>query len=280
MRYKTILVHVDESVHTPKRIEIAADLALLHEAHLVGVAATALPGTYYLPELIGESTVSLTAYLDYLRHRADATLATFESIVQKRGVASFETRVVEDEAGSALSMQARYGDLVVVGQTDRSESLPATQPGFPEYVVLNSGRPVLVVPHAAHAGHIGKRILIAWDAGIEATRAVNAAMPFLTQAELVQVAIFDPKPRSGVHGEQPGADLAEYLSRHGVRIEVSQRSSGDVDTGNALLLQAADFGADLIVMGCYGHSRFREILLGGVSNTILRSMTMPVLMSH
>lgn len=281
MNYKTLLVHADESVHMPKRVEIAADLAQRNDAHLIGAAATALPGTYYLPELIGESTVSLSAYLEYLRQRAEATLATFESIVQRKGVNTFEKRVINDEAGAGISMQARYADLVIVGQTDPDESLPATQSGFPEYVVMNSGRPVLIVPHASAVGQIGKRVLAAWDGSMEATRAFTAAIPFFREAELVQVAVFDPKPRSGVHGEQPGADMALYLSRHGIQVEVAQHvKPGNVDTGDALLSHAVDFGADMIVMGCYGHSRFREVLLGGVSNTILRSMTVPVLMAH
>lgn len=281
MSYQTILVHVDESVHTATRIELAAAIALRSEAHLVGAAATAMPGEFYLPELIGESTVSLTAYLEYLRERADGTLAAFESSARKRGVASFEKRIVNDEAGAAIAMQARYSDLVVVGQTDPDEVLPALRRGFPEYVVMNSGRPVLVVPYAGRFDRIGERVLVAWDASMEATRAVTAALPFLRQAELVQVAVFNSKTRPDAHGEQPGADIALYLSRHGVKVEVAQQTTdSDIDTGNALLSHAADFNADLIVMGCYGHSRFREVLLGGVSNTILRSMTVPVLMSH
>jgi nucleotide-binding universal stress UspA family protein len=281
MSYKTVLVHADESTHMTARVAIAADIAKQNDAHLIGAAATALPGTYYLPELIGESTVSLTAYLEYLRQRADGTLATFESIARQKDVRSFENRIINDEAGAGISMQARYSDLVVVGQTDPDESLPATQASFPEYVVMNSGRPVLIVPYAGEFVQIGKRVLAAWDGSMEATRAFTNAIPFLKRAELVQVAVFNPKARSGVHGEQPGADIALYLSRHGVKVEVAQHAAtGDVDTGSALLSQAADFAADLIVMGCYGHSRFREVLLGGVSNTILRSMTVPVLMSH
>ncbi|HVL74986.1 MAG TPA: universal stress protein [Noviherbaspirillum sp.] len=281
MSYKTILVFADESRHAQKRFEIAARLALQEDAHLAGVAATAMPGAFYLPEMIGESTMSLTAYLEYLRQRADGVLAQFEGTARNAGVPGYERRVVDDEAASALCLQARYADLVVIGQTDPDEQLPALRQGFPEYVVLNAARPVLVIPYAGDFPQIGKRIVVAWDASTEATRAITAALPFLRRADVVQVTVFDAGARGLTHGEQPGADIALFLSRHGVKVEVSQQVTADrIDVGNALLSAAADFNADMMVMGCYGHSRFREVLLGGVSNTIFRSMTVPVLMCH
>jgi len=281
MSYKTILVHADESRHALQRFELAASIALEQGAHLVGVAATAVPGTFYLPEMLGESAMTLTAYLEYLRQRAQDVLAQFESTARQAGVPSFEARIVEDEAAGGLCLQARYADLVVIGQTDPDESLPALRVGFPEYVALNAGRPVLVVPYAGRFESVGRRVMLAWDASMEASRAVAGALPFLRRAELVQVAVFDPGSRGAAHGEQPGADIALYLARHGVAVEVSQQVTAErIDTGNALLSAAADFNADMLVMGCYGHSRLREVLLGGVSHTIFRSMTLPTLMGH
>jgi nucleotide-binding universal stress UspA family protein len=281
MTYKTILVHADESRHAAARFELAARLALREDAHLVAVAATAMPGAFYLPEMIGESTMTLTAYLEYLRQRAHGVLAHFESTARMQGVSRLEQRAVDDEAGAALCTQARYADLVVLSQSDPDESLPALRRDFPEYVVLNSGRPVLVVPYAGRFEALGKRILVGWDASMEATRAVTAALPLLRSADLVQVMVFDPTARGDTHGEQPGADVALYLSRHGVKVEVAQQvTAGRIDVGNALLSACADFNADLLVMGCYGHSRVREVLMGGVSNTIFKSMTVPTLMCH
>jgi len=260
---------------------VAAGRAIGCCGHLMGAAATALPGMFYLPGVVSESGVTVTAYLDYLRERADATLAQFEAIAQQAGVVSYEKRIVDDEAGAAICLQARYSDLVIVGQSDPDQSQPALRSGFPEYVVTNCGRPVLVVPYAGEFKQVGRRTLIAWDGSMEATRAVTAAIPLLKQAELVQVVVFDSKARPDAHGEQPGADIALFLSRHGIRIDVSQQSTAsDMDTGNALLSYASDFDADLLVMGCYGHSRFREVLLGGVTKTVLQSMTVPVLMAH
>lgn len=281
MSYKTILVHADESSHTAKRVALAARLAIQSDAHLVGATATALPGAFYLPGVVGESAITVTAALDYLRERAKGTMMEFESVVRKAGVASYEARIVDDETGAGICLQARYSDLVIVGQSDPDEPVPGLSAGFPEYVVMNAGRPVLIVPYAGEFAHVGSRVLVAWDASMEATRAVTAAIPFLRQADLVQVVVFDSKSRPDAHGEQPGADIALFLSRHGIKVEVSQQTTAErIDIGNALLSYAADFNADLLVMGGYGHSRFREVLLGGVTKTVLQSMTVPVFMAH
>jgi len=123
-------------------------------------------------------------------------------------------------------------------------------------------------------------VLIAWDAGVEAARAVRDALPLLRRADTVEVAVFDPERGRREHGEQPGADVALYLARHGVKVSVARQSGADFEVGAQILSRAADTGADLIVMGAYGHSRVRELVLGGVTRTILESMTVPVLMSH
>lgn len=283
MSYKTILVHVSQSRHAPERIKLAAKIAIAENAHLIGAAATAVPFQFYLPGVFGESNAALSVYLEFLRSRANAALAEFHAISEQAGVASVEQRIVDDEAGAAISLQARYSDLVVIGQTDPEEPSPDLSDDFPEFVVLNCGRPVLIVPYAGRFDSIGKRVLVAWDASMEATRAVTAAIPLLKRASLVQVAVFNPEADPRKHGEQPGADIALYLARHGIEVEVEvlQRSADtDVDVGNALLSHAADFGADLLVMGGYGHSRFRQVLLGGVTDTILKTMTVPTLMAH
>lgn len=289
MTYKTILVHVDASPHNHKRVEIAARLALETGAHLVGTAATGVPGMYYLPGTLGDGNLQLTTLLEMLKERANLALAEFEAIVQKMGLSSYETRIADDEAGVGVSLQARYSDLLVLGQTDPDEGSPAVRDDFPAYVLMNSSRPLLIVPYAGKFDSIGKKVLIAWDASQQATRAVTAAIPLLKLAQSVEVAIFNPASTPQAHGEQPGADIALFLARHGVKVEVSthvtsdpsrSRRMADLDIGNALLSHAADADSDLIVMGGYAHSRFREVLLGGVTDTILTSMTVPVLLAH
>jgi nucleotide-binding universal stress UspA family protein len=136
------------------------------------------------------------------------------------------------------------------------------------------------VPYAGRFATAGQRVLIAWDAGREAARAVSDALPLLKRADTVEVAVFDPERGRREHGEQPGADVALYLTRHGVKVSVARQSGANFVVGAQILSRAADTGADLVVMGAYGHSRVRELVLGGVTRIMLESMTVPVLMSH
>lgn len=279
MSYRTILVHVDDSRHAAERIKIAADLAMKDNAHVIGAATTGISDLVY-PGGIGTSGIpDIGPVLEVLRQRARRTLGAFENAMQKAGVASFEKRLIADEAGPGISLQARYCDLVVIGQTVPNDPEPAAAADFPEFVVMNSARPVLIVPYAGQFGSVGKKPLIAWDASKAATRAVANALPLLKRAAAVEVAVFNPAEQAGVHGEQPGADIALYLARHGIKVNVTQQTV-NMPVGAALLSLASDLNADLIVSGGYGHARFREILLGGVTRTLLESMTVPILMSH
>ncbi|MBI1889209.1 MAG: universal stress protein [Burkholderiales bacterium] len=279
MTYKTILVHVDQSDHRIERMRIASRLALTQGAHLIGAAMTGISRLIYEAGMISPNDPSLSDHIEVLRERAMRSLDSFEVAADKAGITSFEKRLVDDEASGGISLQARYADLVVVSQTDLDDTASGTLPDFPEYVVLNSARPVLIVPYAGQFHHVGEKVLIAWDGSMEATRAVTNAIPMLKQAKLVQVAVFNAASRPNVHGAQPGADIALYLARHGIRVEVTEQKSG-IDVGESLLTLASDESSDLIVMGGYGHTRFRETVLGGVTRTVLDSMTVPVLMSH
>ncbi|MGV3653477.1 MAG: universal stress protein, partial [Noviherbaspirillum sp.] len=168
----------------------------------------------------------------------------------------------------------------------RDEPSPALLPGFPEYVVMSSGTPALLVPYAMTSPPEAGTILVAWNASAEAMRAVRGALPLLARAEMVHVAVYNAAARREAHGEQPGADLALYLARHGIAVQVQERDTdikcqaSDAEIMDALLSLTADLDGEMLVMGCYGHSRFREILLGGATRAILQSMTVPVLMAH
>lgn len=275
-------MHVDRSKHAIERINLAAAIALHEEAHLIGAAPTGVSRYIYQAGMLGDGasfTAHLEAHMELLREQGKEALKTFETTVQRLGVRSFESHMVDDEAGAGISLQARYSDLVVIGQTDVEEPSPSTLPDFPEYVVVNSGRPVLIVPYTGSFETVGKRVLIAWDASASATRAVTSAIPLLKRADIVEVVVFNAGVQADAHGEQPGADIALYLARHNIKVNVVRQKT-KIDVGNALLSIATDLASDMIVMGGYGHSRFREILLGGVTRTVLESMTVPVLMSH
>lgn len=283
MSYKTILVHVDDAKNATARIELAAGLALADGAHLIGSALTGVSRFLFetmAPDGIAPGSIpSIEPYLKTLRQRADSMLEKFEEIASRTGVTSFEKRLTDDEAVGGLSLQARYCDLAVLGQYDPEGVAPSTYANLPEYVAMNSGCPVLVVPYGAEIRSTGRRVLIAWNGSGEAAKAVRSAIPLLRRAEIVEVAVFDRDIPPDAHGEQPGADIALFLARHGIKVDVLQRST-ESKVGDALLSLASDLNSDLLVMGCYGHTRFREVLLGGATRTILRSMTLPVLMAH
>jgi nucleotide-binding universal stress UspA family protein len=291
MSYKTILVHADQSPHAAKRIRIAAELALAEDAHLIGAAMSGISRFIYRESSMGTmgsmSTMGsmgsmgpvVAAHIDLLNQRASNALDEFDAIARQMGVASYERRLVDDAPEGGLALQARYCDLVVIGQTDPEERSPNMGSDLPEYVMLNGVRPLLIVPYAGQFKAIAKHVLIAWDGSLEATRAVTQAIPLLARASNVSVALFNPVPGSAEHGEQPGADIALYLARHGIKIDVIEQHT-EIDIGNALLSLAADINTDLIVMGGYGHTRFREVMLGGVTRTVLKTMTAPVLIAH
>lgn len=279
MSYKTVLVHVDESEHARERIKLAAVVAMAENAHLVGTAMTGASRYIQRTKMLAELDPNFMIHLEFLHQRANRGLEEFEATAQRLGLVSFEKRLVDDEAAGGICLQARYCDLVVIGQIDPREVSPVVMPDFPQYVVINSGRPVLIVPYSGKFENIGNRVLIAWDASMAATRTVTNALPLLKRAQIVEVALFNPESQPQVHGALPGSDVAIYLARHGIKVEVLQRTT-DADIGTALLALATELDSDLLVMGGYGHSRFREILLGGVTRTVLEAMTIPVLMSH
>ncbi|MDC8755994.1 universal stress protein [Janthinobacterium fluminis] len=278
MPYKTILVHVDQSHQTATRIDLALQLAAADGAHLIGAASTGISA--FLHQHVGDAGApSLAPYLDILRQRADAALAQFEQQVRRANATSFELRRIDDEAAPGISLSASFCDLAILGQTDPGQANQLLGPDFPEYVAIHSGCPVLIVPYAGAFASVGAHVLVGWNGSLEARRAVRDALPLLRRARTVELAVFNPRQQDDAHGQQAGADIALHLARHGVAVSVREEA-GNGDVGEALLSLAADSGADLLVMGCYGHARLREVLLGGTTRTVLQAMTVPVLMAH
>ena len=277
--YKTILVHVDETARCAPRTEIAARLAVEYDAHLVGAAVTGL-SPYLFPNTgIDPGVPAIVFPIEELRAEAERLLDIFEPRARQAGANSIERLCIDDEAGVAMSMQARYADLVVISQTALDEFRPRLRSDFPEYLVLNCARPVLILPHSGVHGALGRRVTVAWNGSSNATHAIASAIPLLRRAQQVSLVVFNAGSDCDLPGELPGADMGNYLARHGIRVEVSAAEvSGDA--GEALLSFAADKGSDLIVMGGYGRSRFREILLGGASRTALLASPIPLWMAH
>lgn len=278
MSYKTILVHCDASPKVAQRLAVAADLAERNGAHLVGVHARP---PFQAPVFFESGVMMDSAFAAYeAGARADeaAARASFDKALKGREITS-EWRVADGFIDSELVIQARYSDLLVVGQTD-PDALTPTPSDLPEAVVLATGRPCLVVPHIGVRQPPGGNVMVCWNATRECARAVADALPFLRTANQVTILVVDPRTSSNGHGAEPGADAAQWLSRHGVKVTVQRDVATDSDVGGVILSRAADLRADLIVMGVYGHSRVREMVMGGVSRTLLASMTVPVFISH
>ena len=280
MSYKDLLVVLGSDAASRGRMALAAALSERFAAHLVGLYPFPVPD---IPRTLGYYNPSLfDPIFRELREKAqevcDREREAFEHAASLRGL-SAEWRVTEGlEADPAV--HARYVDLTILGQLDPDGGDTELIRPRPELVALASGRPILAVPYAGQFETVGQRVLIGWNATREATRAVNDAMPLLAAADVVTVLTIDAREGPDAHGELPGADISLHLARHGVKATIERTVSAGVPAGEVLLSRAADLGADLLVIGAYGHSRMRELLLGGATRSILQSMTVPVLMSH
>jgi nucleotide-binding universal stress UspA family protein len=281
MQFKDILVGLDTAPAARGRIELAASLAARCEAHLIGLH-TRISAELSTRRGYFDQAILDPLYLDFeekLRAEAEVTRLLFEEIAGRYGV-SAEWRGAPGYPSEAAALHGRYADLIVLGQLDPDDAQAPLFRPVPEEVALTVGRPILLIPYAGHFTEVGRHVLIGWDASREATRAVNDAMPLLAAAKSVTILAIDPADARAGHGAIPGADIALHLARHGVAARVESTVSAGIGIGNALLSRASDLEADLLVMGAYGHSRVRELLLGGATRTVLESMTLPVLLAH
>jgi nucleotide-binding universal stress UspA family protein len=279
--YKTILVLLDQGSEAQSRVRIAIDLARSFSAGLVGVYLSTSP----------EITPSVAAMLPdeivdrYLRGSGDVQYGAERAF--REAAAKAEWRDVEWRSPSGPPIDAavahgRCADLIVAGQPQVGEASSLFSSQLASAVLMETGRPLLVVPYVGAAASLGDNVLVAWDGGREASRAVADAMPLLRRASRVTVGCFDPGA-SDRGADGPGRErLAQYLRRHDITVEIDYTRLGPIDipVGEWLLSRVADLGCDLIVMGGYGHPRWREQVLGGATRTLLSSMTVPVFMSH
>lgn len=290
MSYKSILVHIDDSKRNAARLDFAIDMANAHKAHLTGIYVLRAPTAVLyaeggMPVEFYEKEAAATQDL------ANTAKAAFEKRLAKEGLSS-EWRQGQGDHAEIVVTNARYADITIMGQTDLDDTSSSTPPDLAELVALSSGRPILTVPFAGDFKFGKPHIMVAWNGSREATRAIHDTLPLLQSAKKVTVLVVSQKQEADGHGEQPGADIALYLARHGIKAEahhvVAPRNSSaghrfalpKVDVGDEVLSRAADFSADMIVMGAYGHSRLRELVLGGVTHHVFRHMTVPVVVSH
>lgn len=278
MPINDIVVHIDESKNCEARISAAVDLVSETDAHLTGVYVK--PSIYlpaYVAAQVGPEVMEV--HRKMAAEAASKAEAGFLKAVKTAGI-NAEWRLSEGAVDETITLHARYADLAIIGQTDPDGIAAADSLDVPGHVILYSGRPVIVVPFIGKFRKIAKHVLIAWNGSRESARAVNDALPLLKMAKTVTVLSLNPEKGVGQHGDLPGADISLHLARHGVKVEAAQSFADDVQAGDMLLSRAADIGVDLIVMGGYGRSRLRELVMGGVSRHILQHMTVPVFIAH
>jgi nucleotide-binding universal stress UspA family protein len=279
MGIKDILVQVDGAKSAPARYAAAIETAQFYSAHLTGLCLAVeppVPATVLgmvPPEAIASQR-------EAVREQAETAMADFRLTVERTGVHG-EGRIVQVldfDAVDVFVQHARHSDLVILAQQDPIDFLPLG-PDFATDVVMGCGRPAIIFPFIGAPPVLGQRVLVAWDGGREAARAINDALPILKRAHAVTVLSVNPEVTSD-DKRDAGADISLHLARHGVKVTAARTIARETPVGDVILADIADNSIDLLVMGAYGHSRLREWALGGVTRHILAHMTVPVFLSH
>lgn len=278
---KTILVDLYDPHQAKRLLDVAIGIARPHSAHIIGLFV--LPP----PLIIGAgmpgapSPLIIDHVRKHVQKNVDVVKVIFDAAIAGSGCVG-EWRVEDAENSSVsevLLAHARSADLIVDSQPiGHADELDAND--LADLLVIESGRPVIIVPVNGPLLPIGRRIVVGWNGRREAARAAFDALPLLRGAEAVKVVWVNAGDDPGVAGDVPTADLCTALARHGVHVEGSDTTPEAFNAGEALLKEVGAFRADLLVMGCYGHSRLREFVFGGATQHVLKNMCIPVLMSH
>lgn len=280
MSYRSLLVHLDPGPLCAQRTELAIAVARRMDAHLVGLAPT---GEVDLPidptELRSLSEFAALTW-ELLQERAEQAALRFKQACESAGLRSFEALVDEADAAASLLRHSLCSDLCLLSQVDPAAAMRRPAQALLEQMLLQSPRPSLVLPYAGRFEQVGKRVLVAWDESREAARALGDALPLLRNADLVHVQHWTRAGSAADASALPRLSaLRQWLCWQGVSAETHSDVS-DVEIAAATLSRAADLDADLIVMGVYGHAPWAERLTGGCTQTMLESMTVPLLLSH
>ncbi|MBC8445457.1 MAG: universal stress protein [Rhodospirillaceae bacterium] len=280
-KMKDILVHLDDSEVCSHRIRTAISLATKHDAHVHGIA---LKIKSTISAYIGEALPKgfKEAQRKAVEESARKAIEIFEVAANEAGI-SFDTGTIEKSAAKApgaLAFHARHSDLTILGQTDNDKEGASFNTALMEAALFESGRPIYLVPYVGKKIQPVKTAVVAWDGGAKAARSVNDSIPLLQDREEVIILVINAEDRQGAHGKDPGADIAAHLAQYGINARIERETVRDIDVDKAILNFLAESGADLLVMGAYGHSRLREKAFGGVTQNILKEMTAPVLMSN
>ena len=282
MTYRSLLVFLDQDTRADARTGFALRMARALDCHVVGAAPT---GLFALPAAVAlDAPASLAEFAELawvgMRARAEESAALFGLACKKAGISSYETVSEHADRAASLVRLSHCSDIVVLSQADPKDPSHSWAQQFVEEVVLQSARPTLIVPYAGQFDTIATRVMVAWDDSREAARAIRDALPLLRLARRVEVVSWTESAK-GEHELRSArlAALQRWLLWQGVGAEVKIEKR-EMGVAESMLSHAADLDADLIVMGAYGHSRWTERVLGGVTRGLLEAMTVPVLMSH
>ena len=278
MALRDILIHIDSSPATVARLDFAIRLAKAHDAHLVAVYVVAIaPIHQYTEADLGPELIE--AHDRFMRESAEEAKRQFDEKIASADIAA-EWRQVEGAVPEMVVLNARYVDLTILGQRVPGRLDAGAAPELPDHVVVDVGRPAIVVPYEGAPDTVGKRILLAWNASRAAARACNDALPLLQAADEVRIMIINPEQGIMGHGELPGDDVATHLARHGVKGEVVEVTANRTAVADELVTQCDAFSADMMVIGSYGSFRLRELVFGRTTRQILEKMTVPVFVSR
>lgn len=266
MIIKNMIVHLDSAPRALDRLDLAIDLAKRFDARLVGVFGEVDSS------LLRSAEEETKAAYDKMKDIFDSRIAAAGA----RGVMRSLVHGNHHQVNQVVIDAARRADLCIVGQMDKEAKDSRAPADLVEQVVVNAGRPVLVIPYTGTFKSIGQRALIAWNGGRESARAANDAIPLIVDADKVVVMAMNPQ------GMPPldGSGLCDHLSCHGIEAEREILEVKDIGVADYVLSHCTDMGADLLVMGAFGHYGFPHMLRGGVTRDLLGQLTVPVLLSH
>ena len=280
MEIRDILVLLDGGASSDVRLEAASRMAERFDASLTGLFVALLPEIpsmveIHIPEALKRRQI------DEIRAHAKSVEGRFwDRVGSRRGSSAWQVEIgTFPDVVASVTGHARFADISIVSRSQEGWRVGLYGSGVAEEIVLSSGAPVLILPEESDIPELGKRILIGWNGSREAARAVHDSMAFLKDAEEVTLLTVESDPDQAGFGAE-GGDIARHLSHHGIDASVRQSLVSGREVGDVILSRAADTSADLIVMGAYGHSRIRELALGGATRRVMARAKIPVLMSH
>ena len=276
---KNLLIHLDHSTGCKNRLQTAFAMAREFEAEITGLFVVP---DYIVPSYV-EAQISVDLIADVTEKaiaRAEETLEDYRKLADEAGI-KMQARVLEGQVIPILREHSKYADLLLLGQ-DQPDDPDNASYGLADALLFEGGCACLVVPHSGKLSAPGKRVLLTWNASRESARALREAMPLLTRAETVVVLSSEPDyiDAEVARGHPHAEELMRFLKSHGIDSISSGISDTDLSASDAILGQAAEMNADLIVMGAYGHARLREIILGGVTRDLLKQSPVPLMLAH